>query len=749
MTLEAERTDQIERLDDGEQVVESFAAGPPADEPPVERVPELRLALVVVCPVIAAAMMSGGVFLGAAPRVWAAIAGVLGVALGVRASRVRRQGLLYATILGGVILIGLLPVIPTGFGNVTGLGGELRIAVTQSDVLRPPVEFVPGWRAILAWIMGALGFTTAWLAIELRRPALGLLVSLPVVGIGAISVPEAQQLATGLVCLVLFVLGLGLLSGTQTLGEDDQPASLAYEARRALRALPLIALVTVGLYFAARSDFLFPAPLYDPAQEARLPRTIPLSEVEDRVLFDVDARFTGPWKMGSLDVYDGEDWRLPPFDDDRLVDVPESGIVNPAFDQGVGAVFTVKGLGGAILPSLPNTVGIRAVGPRLTFDPRAGNIRLDQGQIEPGLELTVTAPAIPTIERLRRVQSVPEEVEEFREIPAPPPAVSGLLTQAPDGNLWDRLDFLRQRLLQTVIASGSGTPVPVPPDKVEDMLSGSNEGTPFEIVAGQALLARWAGIPSRIGYGFDGGDEGPGGLLEVRPRHGAAWLEVFFDGFGWLPIIGDPLQAQESFSDAPQQFNPRVAISEDVSVQLFVPVATPPDNPFIDEVRNFVLRVLPIIAVLALIYYLWPLPFKAYRRARRRSWASDRGPAARVALAYAEWRDHCTDFGYRHQTDTPLMYLERVIGDEEHAELAWLVTRGLWGDLQGEIMEDEALAADELAKSLRRRLSQAHAATLRIVAALSRLSVRHPYAPNLDAVPHALRRKEERVPAAT
>ena len=57
-------------------------------------------------------------------------------------------------------------------------------------------------------------------------------------------------------------------------------------------------------------------------------------------------------------------------------------------------------------------------------------------------------------------------------------------------------------------------------------------------------------------------------------------------------------------------------------------------------------------------------------------------PSARIALAYAEFRDVATDYGFSHPSDTPLMYLERFIDDDEHTELAWLVTRVLWGDLQ-------------------------------------------------------------------
>jgi len=701
-----------------------------------------RLALVVACPVLAAAIMTGGLFIGVSGRAWAVVCGLAGIGLAIWVGRIRQQVLVYIAVVGGILLIGLVAMLPTGFGNILNLASEIRSAVSTSDVLRPPVAFDPGWRAILGWVMGALGFAAAWLAIEVRRPALGLVAALPVVGLGAISLPESQQLGSGLAALVLFGLGLGLLSGAQPGDEQERRAARAYEVRRALRAVPLMGIVTVLLYFAARSEFLFPEPIYDPAEEAKLPKSVPLTEVQDRVLFTVEAKFTGPWKMGALDVYDGENWRLPPFAQSELQEVPESGLVNEDLRPGVRATFTIRGLEGAILPTLPNTVGIVAEGPTLAYDGRTGNIRLSQGQIEPGFNYIVAAANIPTIDRLRRVDpSVPREQQRFLEVPEAPPAVAALLRRAPR-NVWDRLDFIRQTFLKTVKAKGQGTPVPVPPSRVQDMISGSNLGTPYEIVAGQALLSRWAGIPARVGYGFDGGDEAQGGILEIRPKHGALFLEVFFKDFGWLPIIGDPLQAQESVSDQPQQTNQDVSISDEVSVRLFLPVLTQEEGRFFEDVRTFVLRVVPIILALLLLYYLWPLPYKAFRRVRRRAWAAERGLGARVALAYAEWRDHATDYGYRHYTDTPLMFIDRAAPDEEHAELAWLVTRALWGDLRGAVTSEDALAAEELSRSLRRRMGQAQPATLRFVAALSRLSVRHPYAPDLDAVARQIGQEE-------
>jgi hypothetical protein len=141
---------------------------------------------------------------------------------------------------------------------------------------------------------------------------------------------------------------------------------------------------------------------------------------------------------------------------------------------------------------------------------------------------------------------------------------------------------------------------------------------------------------------------------------------------------------------------------------------------------------LPALLLLLLVYVTWPALRKSVVRSRRRTAAQANGPRARVALAYSEWRDAATDFGYRYVTDTPLMFLQRFADDPEHTEFAWLVTRALWGDLKHDVTTDVAIAAEELSRSLRRRLAQAHPATVRAVAIVSRLSLRDPFAPDLN-----------------
>ncbi|HZN15130.1 MAG TPA: transglutaminaseTgpA domain-containing protein [Acidimicrobiales bacterium] len=702
----------------------------------VDRPNELRYAIAVAFPVIATAVMVGGVFTGASARFYAAFAGLLGIALALLVARVKQPVASYALMLLGLFGIGVLMVIPNGLANVTSIGSLASSAARSGNVLRPPVSLNPGWQAIIGWLMGVVGFGAAWLAVSVDRAPVALLAPLPIAAIAGISVPSTAQIASGIVVLVLFAIGLGILSTANSASaEGDQPP-LTYELRRAVRAIPLLAITTLVLYLLAQADILFPHPLIDPSNEPQRPRTAPLTAVEDRVLFEVTSVATGPWRIGSLDVYDGRDWRLPPFAQNQLDDVPRNGIVNPKLARGVRATFTIAGLGGAVLPTLPNTVGVVAKGPRLAYDARNGNLRLVEGQVQAGLEYTVVAATLPTEEDLRAItESIPGPIRQFARVPRsgePTPALKAIIEQAPTTSKWDQFNYLRNYVLDNVTAVGAGRPVSVTVDRVEDMLTGSKEGSPFEIVAAQALLARWIGVPSRIGYGFDGGDP-VGSRLQVRPRNGATFVEVYFPGFEWLPIIGVPRHAKPTVgNNSGQSQDPSIVPSDDIAIELFLPVLTPAPSVFTKQLQRGVLIALPILAAIALAIVFYPAVRKAIIRSRRRRAAAGLGPRARVAVAYADWRDHATDFGYGYPSDTPIMFLDRFVDDADHTEFAWLVTRALWGDMQETMTPDVVAAAEELSRSLRRRLAQTQPATVRFVAIASRLSLRRPYAPELD-----------------
>jgi hypothetical protein len=115
------------------------------------------------------------------------------------------------------------------------------------------------------------------------------------------------------------------------------------------------------------------------------------------------------------------------------------------------------------------------------------------------------------------------------------------------------------------------------------------------------------------------------------------------------------------------------------------------------------------------------------RRSRRRRWAAGHDARTQVAVEYAEVRDLAIDLGVGDIYDTPLEYLSKVRDDREHAELAWLASRALYGDLRETLGDADVLAAEELGASVRRRLAEAQPLQVRLFAYVSRASLDQPY----------------------
>jgi hypothetical protein len=725
----AERGDDAD-VDAAGLAATAGAEGPPGVAEPATDVDEnpLRHTIAVLCPTVAAVALVAGIFSGVSPRVYAVLAAILGGLLAYTGQRFKNAFLSNLMVVLGIFVVGLLPaILEGGPGALGNLGSLLSHAAAQAHLVRPPVSLTPGFAALLGWISAAVGFAAVWAAVVIRRPAIAMLLPLPVAAVAAISVPKGEQIIDGLVVVALFGIGLGILSGDRrSSGEAGLP--LAYELRRAAKAVPVLgAVVGLMLVLALNTTFLFPHPAIDPTLQAQRPKTAPLSSVPDTDLFDVKSSVTGPWVVGALDVYDGNDWLLPAFSDSQLNDLPASGVINSQFKPDVVATFTIRNQTGAVLPGLPNMCCINASGPRLNYDAHSGNIRLVEGEISNGFSYRVGAAGVPDIASLQKIKTFPADVQKYTQMPAMPAPVKSLIDQAPNTSPWDRFDFLRKWVLANVIADGLGTPVSIPPSRAAQVIS-DKKGSPYEIVATQVMLARWAGVPARIGYGFDGGTK-VGDHLEVHPKDGTAFPEVFFTGHGWIPVIGTPQHAQASENSDPrfQQITPGVLPAPDIAVPLFLPAILPADSTFLDQLRSGVLTAVVVIVVLALLYFSFPRLHKAVVRARRRASSRAGGPRARIVQAYAEWRDVLTDLGYQYPSDTPIMLLRHFPDDEEHAELAWLVTRALWGDLQSTVDDDLAADADELSKTLRRRVMQAQPITVRVVAGMSRLSLRHPY----------------------
>lgn len=710
--------------------------GPDVDDDEAAPAPKMSLRPVLAAGLSAsgAALVIGGIFGSWPARLFGLLVAVGGTALAAWALRSKRPAV--AQLLAPLLLVAFaaVSVLPDSPGALPRL---VREAVDAGRLLRPPVPFDSGWRPLLTIIIGFLAFGAAWIGSAGRKPVLGVVVPIPLIALAAITQPESEQVLAGVFAFLPILAGFGVLYGSAGGARStDGVLERDFELKRALRgAAVMIGLATL-LVAAGHLEFLFPKPTVNPNSKPQKPKSVPLSAARDRVLFTVKvpAGFTGPWRTGVLDVYEDNAFKIAGVDPDRFRSLPGDGslgVESGGRPSRLTVAITTGDLGStAVLPVVPTSTKVTFTGtaPDVRLDPRPGVLRVPSGRAPHGLTYTLSLPAYPTADALAKVPKLTLDKDLLR-VPDPPPAVRSILTLAPP-EPFARLDFVRHKLLDNITAVGAGSPSDIDAARVQDMLAGSKKATPFEIVAAQVLLARWAGVPARIAFGFNGVNSEKGALT-VRPKNAAQWLEVRFDGYGWLPLLDSPPRAQADLNNKDDK-DKRVLPSTDIAVEVFVPVEVANPRLLFEQVRAVVASLAPIGGGLLLAWLSLPVFCRALRRRRRERWADEQGPRARIAVAYTELRDSATDLSVGDPFATPLEYLSRVQEDGEHTELAWLVSRAMYGDLGATVTAEDAEAAEVMAASLRRRLRQAQPFQVRVVAALSKGSLAQPFT---DEVP--------------
>lgn len=723
------------------ELLDAVAADAPPDDvdagsAPVDENDELAVATLGFTAVSAllsglgAAWMIGGMFRGEQARLVAMLGALVGAGLIYAATRLRSAVLQYA-ILPLTLLLGAALVAPAAGSGTSSLPSLVKDAATSTHVLQPPIDFAPGWRLILVVVLALFTAAGCSLGLALRRPRLAVAVPIPLTGVAALLQPESSAVLTSAIAVGFVMMALATSYAADGSGERFEAG---FEVRRIGRSLGTGVALIVALVLASHLSFLFPNPHQDrtvPPQ--RPPASKPQADVP---LFRVQNPQPTPLRLGVIDVYSLKDkaWLLPPYDSARLKRLHLSANLAPAPPQlkTYTASITVEQATGHLLPDLAGTV--RADGhATVDYDPRTQTLQLATRPVFTGLSYRLTATVPPTGAQLSASNgAVPPSVRQFLTAPPIPPAVQDLLDKAPQG-AFAKLQYLRTALYKHFTAAGQGKPKDVSADRVVQFLTGG-VGNPYELTASEALLARWAGIPARMGFGYYGGTKLPDGSQEIRPSNASTYLEAYFAPYGWVSIIGTPPQAQTSLSNNQHNANPNIQAAPELGISILLPVKASDGLPLYEYTRYYAVRVLPVIAVLVLVVIAYPLPLKWLRRRRRRAWADRHGVPGRIAVAYAELRDTMIDLGLPGRYATPLELVELVEDDEEHEELSWLVTRGLWGDLRAALDVSDADNAERLAKSVRARLMKVQPETARLLAAVSRASLRQPFSRELPNV---------------
>ncbi len=414
----------------------------------------------------------------------------------------------------------------------------------------------------------------------------------------------------------------------------------------------------------------FPSPLAGFRQFTKL--------LEDEVLFTVDGLPADQrLRLATMDAYDGHIWTVAGATTTAggsggfsLVgaELPAPPLLTPAdpvalaIEVGDYADVWIPTVGYATSLSLPTATRDELEG--LRYNPATGGVVLQDG-LEAGDRIVLVAvpqAAAPDDDALRDVPTATVELAPVAVIPDVVAARAAEITAGQTSPI-AQLRAIEQTLQTTGYLSHGSASDAAPSlaghgaDRMSDLFTTEPMvGDEEQYASAFALMARSLGYPARIVLGFAPETTGAaGGPVEVRGGDVTAWVEVAFDGVGWLPFSPTPEQTDVPQDQVPEpQSEPQPQVRQPPRSQLEqddLVTAVEIEDPDADDdglaaLPAWVGVVAVAIAVPTLLLLLPALVVAALkaRRAHRRRTAAARHDA--VAGAWDEALDRLLELGY-------------------------------------------------------------------------------------------------------
>lgn len=745
----------------------------PADHRPrrgIGRYTALAVAIVAAMSVTAAAgfrsTLSGWSFLTAAAI------GAIGASVVVLAARFRRLllGESVALSAAGFVVLGGIAVngLPT-----PGAYGEFARGLVRgwADLLSsaPPADITEQLRALpftVAWLAAAIG---GEIARHTRRPGLPAIGPILALALSLLFTVEERWLA--------LAQGAGILAGTllliavaQQFGRDrvmasdaPDPAGDAHSRTR----LVLGAVVVVGAVVAApllgphlplaganeRFDLRrYQVPPFDPLAVPSPLTQVKASLKEDRK-DDVVFTITGDtpvrrWPVAVMSDYDGVIWTVADPERDPAatefvpVDTQLPELEDPLPEGATTAehTVTITDLNGHFLPSagVPRRLELPdELDPRMNL--RTGTVALPGG-VPDDLTYTVTSAVPPEVTEEQLLEATITAVDRTEELELLPPPVRNLAADLVEGREfgWEQMAAIRDAFVnEGYYDATADTPPGHSYGRIAAMLADPTRVVGFEeqYAAAAAVMAQVAGLPVRVVVGYElPEDAWQNGRAEVTANDISAWVELDAGELGWVAVDVTPDRSRVPDPETRGRTTQEIAIPNPPPPPPPPPNVEPPrqedeeaDDEEMEPIRIDVgdrtgLAPWAVVAIgvagvpigLLLVFAAVVLAWKALRRWRRRRRPS---PTARIAGAWAEAIDRCTEAGAPLVTGvTPNERVSFYVRVEQLDELepdlrvlARQVDRATYAAT--EPSEEHAAEAwrssDEVAAALRRRCTKA------------------------------------------
>lgn len=603
------------------------------------------------------------------------------------------------TVLASQVLLWLLCSL--GLGLVSPSSGtpwyaqytELWVAgIEHMRTQASPMEPNDGTRLIFVTIVGLILIMTDLLVSGISRPAWAIappatLFLVPALGLGA---------DTGVANFLLIALGyLGILVAeglnttarwTRGLAGDTaegfgEATPVVWRAAGYLAVPSLVAAIVLGLALPTLSlpGMGFgpgggggPLQLTDPTLDLRRN----LNQESDRDVIEYQTQSPGGvyLRMTSLPRFDASGWNSVEID---LSAGNQLGLV-PGLGRAVGDRTTeirVLNFGSQYLP-LPYAPRSYDAPGEWRYDPRSLVVLNADGDADAlrGLEYTVQSSEIqPTAEDLAEAGvGVPADAELTSQVPEdlPPRLVELTKDVIGDAETPAAKAALIQEFLRGDTFTYSTEPQPGHGYKaLENFLLVDNKGYCEQFASAMAMMARVAGIPSRVSVGFLPGEQvGDSWVVSIRDMH--AWPELYFSGWGWVRF--EPTPSVQTGDAPPWTQQPAEAPSDDPTAEPSassstapsastdprdIPAGTPvtaEDSAGSSWVRSLLWSAVGLVLLMILAA---PATIRVRRRSQRLS--AEGAAEEQVESAWAEIRDTVVDHGGAWPNGSP-----RVIGQE-------------------------------------------------------------------------------------
>ncbi len=698
----------------------------PAPAPPQERATrpvdpwQWLVTTATLLAVLAAATSLNGVV---EPWTWLrpVIRTIVPVLLLVALVRALRPGGVLASLAGVVALMGALTAqfLPhqSVLGVVPGPGarrelGRLLAEASETVVSEVvPVVAGPGMLLVICAALGVVAILVDFLSTTLRIPAVSGFALLIVM------IPPAivKPMGVGMSAFVVTVLGyLLVLAAAQwrenRLVSDGARASSGFVGRSAvIGAAALSVTVVLPLVIPGFTSGAFPQgsrlsvwgtatglnPAVTLGNDLRNPSGF------GRITYATNSQTPVYLRAVTLEDFSGSRWEPDQRINDREGGVTRIGAERGAPETTTGAtIYTHIGTKSYASPWLLSPYAPESVidlAGNWSWDPANLSIIATDGGSTAGQDYLVRSRSVmPTREGLGDIRPSDDTAvpEVFSELPGDTPEIVLGTTADVTGDLVNPYDkalaiqnFLRgPRFTYSVEAPVEGGYDTSGMSVMARFLE-ERSGYCVHYAGTMAVMARVAGIPSRVAIGYTPGtatgetDEGPGGLelqeFAVDSRNAHAWPELYFEGVGWVRFEPTPSRGVVP-SYAQQTFVPGAASADDSDAlnpggarEALDPsgATAEPTDPAAsgrsagDGVRSPVGLLLAGAGALALA--LLPLVLRSVRT-RSRHLAVSRSDGGRKAalLAWAETTETADDYGYPvGPTETPRIFAGRLAAE--------------------------------------------------------------------------------------